>query len=555
MQDTIQVSCSGGKTISVPYGTRISDYFLRLENFNNGKAPLIGALVNNKLASLSYQLEIDCNIAPVRIDEEKGRQLYRRSLSFLLALAAYQLFPGKRLIIGHSLGNGYYYYFENYPDMAEKDADHLQQKMRELVEADLPINRRILGYCDALDYFKKHGMTDTALLLEHMNEAKIAVYQCGEIYDLAYEPLAPSTGILKWFEIRNHPPGFILRYPSSKDAFSIQPFKHSPLLFSIYQEYKDWGKILTVNCVGRLNELTSTGKIRDFIRVAEALHEKKIARISDKIMAAGSQCRIVLIAGPSSSGKTTFTKKLAVQLRTLGFIPHIISLDDYFLPRDKTPRDADGNYDFESLYAIDIRLLNENLTDLFKGKAVEIPAFNFKTGDRKWHGNKIRLHERTIVLMEGIHGLNDKLTPEILPEQKFKVYVSALTQLNLDDHNRISTTDNRLIRRIVRDYQFRGHNALATLQMWPSVRRGENRNIFPFQDSADIAFNSALDYELGVLKSYAAPLLRSVKPYHDVYSEAMRLSAFLENFITISDRHIPEDSILREFIGESSFEY
>jgi uridine kinase len=555
MQDTIQVRYTGGTAVTLPYGTRISDFFSQLKDFNKDRAPVIGALVNNKLTSLSYQLEVDCDIFPVRIDEEKGRQMYRRSLSFLLALAAYQLFPGKRLIIGHSLGNGYYYYFENYPEMAERDAWRLQEKMKELVAADLPINRRILGYCDALDHFKKHGMTDTALLLEHMNDAEIAVYQCKDIYDLAYEPLAPSTGILQWFEIRNHPPGFILRYPSSKDAFSIQPFTHSPLLFSIYQEYKEWGKILSVNCVGRLNELTSTGKIRDFIRVAEALHEKKIAQISDKIKASGTECRIVLIAGPSSSGKTTFTKKLAIQLRTLGFIPHIISLDDYFLPREETPKDEAGNYDFESLYAIDIALLNNNLTDLFKEKEVEIPSFNFKTGSRKWNGNRIHLQDRTIILMEGIHGLNEKLTPEIRPEQKYKIYVSALTQLNLDDHNRISTTDNRLIRRIVRDYQFRGHNALATLEMWPSVRRGENRNIFPFQDSADIAFNSALDYELGVLKSYAVPLLRSVKPFHSAYSEAMRISAFLENFITISDREIPEHSILREFIGESSFEY
>ncbi|MFW5796245.1 MAG: nucleoside kinase, partial [Alkalispirochaeta sp.] len=296
-------------------------------------------------------------------------------------------------------------------------------------------------------------------------------------------------------------------------------------------------------------------EIKGFIRVNEALQEKKIARIADQIDSSGEAEKVVLIAGPSSSGKTTFTKKLAIHLQAIGLSPIMISLDDYFVPRERTPLDENGKYDFERLEAIDIALLNDHLLRLFNGEEMEIPSFNFKTGQPEYRGNRIVLPERGVLLMEGIHGLNDALTPRIDPARKFKVYVSALTQLNLDDHNRISTTDNRLIRRIVRDHQFRGHSAVATLEMWPSVRRGENANIFPFQDSADAAFNTALDYELGVLRNYAEPLLRQVKPWDAVYHEAVRLQTFLRNFSTIPEKHVPSESILREFIGDSGFHY
>lgn len=327
------------------------------------------------------------------------------------------------------------------------------------------------------------------------------------------------------------------------------------MLFSIYREYKDWGKILNVRCVGHLNDLISNRNVRGFIQVAEALHDKKIAMIADKICEHRDEVKLVLIAGPSSSGKTTFAKKLAVQLQVLGRNPFPISLDDYFLPREHTPRDEEGNYDFESLQAIDIEFMNENLLRLMRGEEAVLPRFNFHTGQRQMGSSAQRLPVRAIIILEGIHGLNDELTPLIPREQKYKIYVSALTQLNLDDHNRISTTDNRLLRRIVRDSQFRGHSTFDTLCRWESVRRGENRNIFPFQNSADSAFNSALDYELSVLKVYAEPLLKSIKPAQEGFHEALRLLSFLNNFAPIPPNWVPEYSILREFTGESAFKY
>jgi uridine kinase len=327
------------------------------------------------------------------------------------------------------------------------------------------------------------------------------------------------------------------------------------VLFSIYREYKDWGKILNVRCVGHLNDLISNRNVQGFIQVAEALHDKKIAMIADKICEHRDDVKLVLIAGPSSSGKTTFAKKLAVQLQVLGRNPFPISLDNFFLPRERTPRDEEGNYDFESLQAIDIEFMNEKLLRLMSGEETKLPRYNFQTGHRQMDSSAERLPDRAIIILEGIHGLNDELTPLIPREQKYKIYVSALTQLNLDDHNRISTTDNRLLRRIVRDSQFRGHSAFDTLSMWESVRRGESRNIFPFQNSADSAFNSALDYELSVLKVYAEPLLKSIKPAQEGFHEALHLLSFLNDFAPIPPSWVPEYSILREFIGESSFKY
>ena len=316
-----------------------------------------------------------------------------------------------------------------------------------------------------------------------------------------------------------------------------------------------WGKILGVTSAGRLDEKTRDGSIGEFIRVNEALHEKKIAEIADQIAEHRSSVRAVLIAGPSSSGKTTFTKRLSLQLKAEGFEPQLLSVDDYFLDREHTPRDEEGNYDFETVHALDVALLNEHLLQLLDGREIEPPSFDFKVGKRRGSGTTISLGERGILLMEGIHCLNDELTPRIDSAAKFKIYVSALTQLNLDDHNRIPTTDNRLLRRLVRDNQFRGHSALDTLGMWPSVRRGEGRNIFPYQDSADVAFNSALDYEVGVLKKHAEPLLQMVKPHHAEYGEAIRLLTFLGDFANIPDKYVPGFSILREFVGDSGFHY
>ena len=465
------------------------------------------------------------------------------------------LFPDRKLIIGHSLGDSYYYYYEGESEVSAEDLNKLSGKMEEIVKEDCSIERRVIAYSEALEYFKSGNREATALLLRYKNESKIPIYVCGDYTDLSYEPLLPSTGYASPFELKNYPPGFILRYPNSSTPDRLSDFIDIPTLFNVYKEYKAWGKILNVNSVGKLNLLSEKREISPFIRVAEALQNKKISQIADAIYERRDSTRIVLIAGPSSSGKTTFAKKLSIQLRVMGFNPVSISLDDYYLPNDQTPRDEDGNPDFEAIEALNIKQLNSNLLDLFEGKEVEIPIFDFKTGKPKETGRLLKMTRRNILIVEGIHGLNPKLTPSIPEEKKYKIYISALTQLNIDDHNRIPTTDNRLIRRMVRDHQFRGNSAGDTLRMWPSVRRGEDKNIFPFQNMADSAFNSALDYELAVLKIYAEPLLLTVKPSEEVYTEAIRLLSFLKNFSTIPPRYVPDESILREFIGDSAFSY
>lgn len=557
----VKVLLTSGREIVVPYGTRASEIMTE-EKLDGAKYPVVAVLVNNELTSLSYKIEVNSTLSLVTLDTAPGIMTYRRSLSFLLSIASSRVFPDRKLVIGHSLGDGYYYYYDEVDELRPDDLDRLTAEMRSLVSQNLPIQRTVVSYAEAVGYFENSHYQDTALLLRHRNESKIPVYTCAEFMDLAHGPLVPRTGLLTGFELLDYTPGFLLRFPPHRSPLTVAPFRDNPLLFSIYREYKSWGKILNIRSVGRLNELSSTRnpqEIQQFINVSEALHDKKISEIADRIhdrRRNGSMpVKAVLIAGPSSSGKTTFTKKLAIQLKVIGLEPITISLDDYFLPRELTPVDEDGNYDFESIRAIDVPLLNEHLLRLFEGGEVEVPQFDFKLGRRREKGTLVRLPPRGIVVMEGIHGLNDELTPLIDRSLKYKIYVSALTQLNLDDRNRISTTDNRLIRRLVRDYQFRGYNALSTLERWPSVRRGEEKNIFPFQNTADSAFNSALDYELGVLKTYAEPLLRSIKPYHPVYHETMRLLSFLSNFAPIPAKYVPDHSILREFIGESSFKY
>jgi uridine kinase len=470
-------------------------------------------------------------------------------------MAAPRIFPKRRLIVGHSLGQGYFYHFDGMDGVPRDDLLKIEAEMREIVARDLPIRSLSLSYQEAISFFQKHKQPDTLLLLQNRNDPAITVHSCDGFLDLFHGPLVPSTGLLSVFVLKDYPPGFLLRYPPAESPLRMGEFVQNPVLFSIYREYKNWGKILRVGSVGRLDELIRQGGIQDFILVDEALQDKKIAEIADRINAMRDQVRVVLIAGPSSSGKTTFSKKLMIQLRVVGRNPVTISLDDYYKPNDRTPRDEEGKPDFESLGALDVELLNDTLVRLLQAEEVETPVFDFHAGARKPQGRKTLLPDRAILILEGIHGLNDALTPLVPRESKHKIYVSALTQLNLDDHNRIATTDNRLIRRIVRDSQFRGHTALQTLTMWPSVRHGEDRNIFPFQNGADSAFNSALDYELAVLKVYADPLLASVKPDAPEYQEARTLLSFLSNFAPLHPRWVPATSILREFIGESAFKY
>ena len=512
--------------------------------------------LNNEILPLASRLEVNATVEPVFLEEREGVVIYRRSLAFLLAVAARELFPERRLYVGHSLGHSFYYTFSEGKRPKENEVKALENEMRVLARQDLPISIEYMAYAEALATFKKNHQTDTALLLTDRSESKVLVNKCGDFVDLYIAPLLSRTGLLNAFELMAYQEGFLLRFPGTGQGQMIETFEDSPKIFSVYNEYKKWGRIVGVHAVGHLNHMISERTIRDYIRIAEAFQEKKREEIAEQIYRKKDSVKAVLIAGPSSSGKTTTAKRLSVALKVMGIEPISISLDDYYLGTEKTPKDEKGNPDFECLEALDIPFLNEQLLALMAGREVTLPVFDFKVGRRREDGGrKIRLQRRTMLVVEGIHGLNDALTPQINRETKFKLYVSALTQLNLDDHNRIPTSDNRLLRRMVRDYQFRGAGAERTFHMWPSVQRGEKKYIFPFQNSADAAFNSALDYELAVLKFYAVPLLRSIKPWMADYAEAVRLLAFLGNFSPIPPQYVPSHSILREFIGDSEFEY
>ena len=552
--DELNVILPSGKKIQIPYGTQIHA-LLAQDTPSRNPLPVTAALVNNELTSLSFRVKVDATIKAVYSNEEEGALIYRRSLSFLLSKAAADIFPRRNLVIGHSLGSGYFYHYEDGQAATDQDALALEKQMRELVNRDLPIQRRVLSYEAVVSSFKKQGRTDRTLLLKFRNEPNIPIYQCGDYWDVNYQPLIDSTGKLQYFEVRRYDTGLLLRYPKTEEPEKLPPMQDDPLLYSIYKEYKAWGKILNIDSVGKLNQKIAAREIKDFVRVAEALHNKKIAEIADGIHKRRGKVKVVLIAGPSSSGKTTFTKKLGIQLQVLGFNPKIIGLDNYFLPRKQTPLTEDGKYDFESLRAIDIDLLNRTLLDLFSDKETELPTYDFKSGTRKYTGQKLRMGDRSLLLMEGIHGLNPELTPLIKDDQKFRIYISALTQLNIDNANRIATTDNRLLRRIIRDHLFRGYDALTTLKMRNAVKEGEQHNIFPYQNEADAAFNSALDFELAVMKPLAEPLLNGIKPWHTEYAEARRLLNFLRHILPLEAKVVSEDSLLREFIGDSGFKY
>ncbi|MFQ3547514.1 MAG: nucleoside kinase [Termitinemataceae bacterium] len=549
----IEVRFPDGSSIKTMYGTRVDTL---LHRFKSLDGPIVAVRSNNELMALSGRLEVNVTLEPVTLTTTEGTSIYRRSLSFLLAMAAKSLFPERTLVVGHSLGHGYFYTFADEVKPTQEELDSLAKKMKELVDQNLPIHFTYMSYADALSHFTNHKQTDTALLLEQQSKGMVPVNECQGFIDVNIAPLVPRTGILQLFELRAYENGFLLRFPSSADYSNIEPFEDSPRIFAVYREYKKWGRIVGVHSVGNLNALVSARKIKEFIQIAEAFQQKKLSEIADEIYKRRDTVKVVLIAGPSSSGKTTTAKRLAIQMRVMGLDPIPVSLDDYYVNHDKTPLDEEGKPDYECLEALDVAYLNEQLIDLLRGKEVEIPSYDFKTGMRRESSNKkIQLGRRSMLILEGIHGLNDRLTSQIDRDRKFKIYVSALTQLNLDDHNRIPTSDNRLIRRMVRDYQFRGNSAAGTIRMWPSVQRGEKKHIFPFQDTADVAFNSALDYELSVLKVYAEPLLKSVKPTMLEYGEAVRLLAFLENFAPIPPQLVPGQSILREFIGDSEFKY
>ena len=521
--------------------------------------PYIAAIVNNDLASLSYPLTVNSTVRFITMLDSNGWRVYRNSLSFLLAKAVKHLFPEATLSIDYSLGLGLFCSFKITPDAPEGINDEQLEKidsyMKDLINRNLNINRQKISYTDAVKLLQESGKQDTVNLLAHRNPPRIVLHECDSFCDLAHGPLVTSTALLKCFELINYAPGFILNLPERCDACELMPFDDQPHLAKIFQEHKEWGRILGVTTAGKLNEIIADNKVKSFIHTVEALHEKKISNIADKISDLRNKVKFVLIAGPSSAGKTTFAKRLSVQLRVNGLHPINLSTDDYFVGHGRNPLDENGKPDFEHVEAVDIKLFNSHLNRLAKGEKVEIPRFNFAIKEQEFLGNFLQVGENTVVVIEGIHALNPLLTADVAAENKFKIYVSALTQLSLDSNNRISTTDNRLLRRIIRDKNFRGHSAIETLRMWPSVRRGEKKWIFPFQKEADETFNSALDYEMSVLKLLAEPLLAQVKPSDLEYAEARRLTEFLLNFCGTSDENVPNTSILREYVGRSDFDY
>lgn len=534
------------------YGTKV---YTVLDNFNIPTDSIYAVKINNEVRSLEDQIQYTSTIEPVLNNSKTGSAIYRRSLCLLLATACHTLFPEKRLLVGHSLGHGYFYTFEDEDEVSNDVINQLRKEMEKLIEQNIPITTKDISYQEATQLFEKLNLKETRKQLQFICEPSIKINTINDFSDIYFEPLVRSTGVLKVFDILQYKNGFLLRFPRTSDPERLDLFKDEPKLYEIFSKYKEWGKRVNVTSAASLNQLIKQRQINDFIEITETFQQKNISNIASQIIEKGT-VKVVLIAGPSSSGKTTSAKKLALELRAMGYQPKIISLDCYYLGRDKTPLDEEGKPDFECLEALNIELLNQNLVDLFAGKEVCIPSYDFHSGTSYFDENcKMTLEENEILIMEGIHGLNDKLTPKVPAEYKFKIYLSALTQLNLDDHNRISTSDNRLIRRIVRDNNFRGKPAAGTIEMWPSVTRGEELHIFPFQNNADAILNTALDYEFSVLRVYAAPLLRQVTPMEKEYSEARRLLNFLENFSTIPPTAVPPRSILREFIGGSAFHY
>jgi len=547
----IQVRCKN-EIINCPYGT-IADTLL--ERLDIGEEA-VALRVNNEIRPLKTRLAVNSALEPVPLQSPEGAMIYRRSLAFLLAVAARKLFPNHSLYVGHSLGNSYYYTINSGEPLKEQEIAALQKEMEAIVREDLPITFKYLGYEEALEVFTENRQTDTVLLLEQRSASRLKVHECKGFLDIYVEPLVPHTGLLSSFELMPYQEGFLLRFPAIGKGMEIGPFEDEPKIFDVYNEYKKWGRTVGVRVVGDLNALVTKRTINDYIRIAEAHQSRKMAEIAERIYGQRDRIKTVMLAGPSSSGKTTSAKRLSIELMVLGIKPVAVSLDNYFLGKDRTPKDEKGDPNYECLEALDIPLLNEHLQALYRGEEITLPVYDFRTGIRREGGGKtIRLDDRAVLIVEGIHALNEALTPGIARNTRFKLYVSALTQLNLDDHNRIPTSDNRLLRRMVRDYQFRGKDAAGTIKMWPSVQAGERRHIFPFQNTADAAFNSALDYELSVLKYYADPILRAVKPGQREYAEASRLLSFLENFAPISPQYVPGTSILREFIGDSEFKY
>lgn len=549
--EKIKVMIQGYGTENVDKSIRLQDLIKKIDKENSKK--YLGAVINNEVKHLEYRITEDCNIRLLDITDKDGQRIYVRTLCFIYVKACKDIFNNCEVTIEHSLSKGIYSELNKKDKLTANDVKKIIKRMNEIIESDYEIKREEVEINKAKEIFQKQNMNDKVRLLNHVTKSNIHVYSVENLYDTYYGYLAPSTGYIDKFNLVYYHPGIVLQYPVKEDKFQIPKFVEHQKLFKIFRESEKWGDILDIGYVGALNDKIKDGEIEEIIRISEALHEKKIAYIADTICL-NDDIRIILIAGPSSSGKTTFAERLSIQLKVNGKRPISISVDDYFVNREDTPIDENGEYDFESIEAVDLDLFNSDLSKLLAGEEVELPKFNFVLGKREYNGEKIRIDEDHPIIIEGIHCLNNRFTASIPQKNKFKIYISALTQLNLDSHNRIHTTDTRLIRRLVRDNKYRGNNAETTLERWDSVRRGEEKNIFPFQEEADVMFNSSLVYDLSVLKKYAEPLLQEIDKTSVHYKESKKLLRFLSYFKDIYDEQpIPYTSIIREFIGGSCF--
>lgn len=516
---------------------------------------ILVAKQGNALKELDYEIKEADDITFLDITSEEGMRVYHRGVSFLLVKAARDMLGTQaHVVIEHSLrGNLYCEIRAPKTEITADLLEQLQAKMQAYVAADLPIRKKTFRKDRAIALVKAQGMADKAELFRFRRASNINLYELDGFYDYFYGYMPPSAGVLGLFGLTAYENGFLLRFPDPKNPKELLPLQLPEKIGGVFLEQMRWSQLMGVSNVAELNQTIVRGEFGDLVRINEALHEKKIAEIADRIHQQMDTVKVVLIAGPSSSGKTSFMNRLCIQLRALGVKPHKISLDDYFLNREDTPLDADGKKNFEVIEALDLKQLNSDLKKIIAGERVELPYYNFITGKREYNGNFVQLDEGELLVMEGIHGLNDRLTAEIPAEYKFKIFISAITQLNIDDHNRISTSDSRLIRRIVRDFQFRGRDAKKTIETWNEVRQGEEDNIFPFQENADAVFNSASLYELSVLKQYAEPQLFAIEPAMPEYATAKRLIKFLGYFLAQPGMEIPNNSLIKEFVGGSCF--
>jgi len=549
LSGTVKIHLPEGLVLSGPRGEKIGEFLRVIDDLKS--APIVGAIVNGELRELTYPITIDSRVRPVTMGEADGMRIYRRSLVFLLEAVFNKLHPDSILKVIHSVSSGgYYCQVLGRPPLTPEELNELEKLMQEFAQADIPFNREQMPLPQAIEYFKKTGEDDKVRLLSHRSKDYLTVYNLRDKIDYHHGYMVPSTSYLRWFNLHPTDDGFTLRFPRRHKPTQLLPLPEYPKLLSTFRRYNNWLDLLDISSVGALNDAIRDDRIREVILVAEALHEQHVSEIATWINENREHARIVMVAGPSSSGKTTFSKRLSIQLLASGLSPFPLAMDNYFVDREHTPLDEDGKLDFESIDALNLDRLAEDLDRLIAGERVKLPRFNFNSG-RGETGDEVQLLTDQVIILEGIHGLNPEMLSELPAQRTYRIYISALTQLNLDRQNRISTTDTRLLRRIVRDARERGYNASETIHRWESVRRGEKRYIFPYQENADIMFNSALVYEMAALKPLAEPLLRQVPHRTPEHVEAKRLLAFLEWFLPLEHDLIPDNSLLREFIGNS----